>query len=50
MPRILSLLSVIDFLSVSGIHALVAGGCSRDGVRDEGERAPSPPSLKCAFN
>lgn len=45
MPRIPSLLSVTDFLPVSGIHAHVAGGCSRDDARDEGERAPSSPSL-----
>jgi len=50
MPGILSLLSVIDFLSVSGIQAPVAGGYMQDGVGDERELAPSPTSLKRAFN
>lgn len=44
MPRLLSLLSVIDFLSASGIQALVAGGCSQHSAGDEGELDPLPTS------
>lgn len=45
MPQIFSLLSTIDFLSVSGIQALVVGvgwGCSEDSQGGEGVLEPSP--------
>lgn len=52
MLQILSLLSVIDFLSVSGIQALIAGGklAGWFGLGGEGELDPSPTSLICAFH